>query len=650
MPDITTFNKADQLLAGAPEPDREQEAERILAQQQPGTLQRFGRGFLQGLVNVPLRAGEAIQRAQQPLLQQLQQISPMAARVAAPTVPVRSITVPGATGIAGLAGRFAGAIPPLAAGGAILGAAGTPGIAADALLGASQAPDHPLLGASIGGAGGVIASQGSKLISEIASLRRLAKPSKFVAGDQAVLDEAARRADIAREIGVPNLTAGALTGKGPIQAKEELLLKGAGNEAAAKFQVAADNINKNINQAAENISKELGGDEKTALVMGSDINDILRQTRQAARKKISNIYNSAAEATGSDVPVPSQEIIDTASDAKDSIVGFEFPPIVKRPLDELEAGKELNVGDANKLVIALNTAIRANKGEAAAPLRLGLSRVLDKTHEALDSLGDNSDVASRDLFIKARKARKALGDVFDQGDIVNTIVSNRGSVTGRIAPEKIVEKIFGKTNNITNVNKIENALKFRLDEEGNKIPNPEGEKIWNDLKTTQLNKIIENARDPATRNLSYRNLIRGIKNMGPEVWDKIIDNKNVSDKFNKLISVMDFWQNKAPGVINYSNTANVIARFANSLGDSMFGLTKLPFVGKIFSGLSEIAEKAKDTKWVEDNLRFQDNLKTLRQQASKQKGRITGPLGKTLTKGARLGLLATIANELGGPQ
>jgi len=616
----------------------EQLVTKRMQQEKLPAAERFGAGAAQGLLNIPVRFVQTLQKLDPGLLGT---ISPGA--TALPLLPkVKQVELPQASGVAGKVGNFVGSMAGFAAIPEVEGGLAVKTMA-DAAIGASQDPDHPITGAlTVGGLSGVTRSiPRLPFINRLSALRKTNEASRLGIQDKGILNEAAKRSDIASQAGVTGLTAGALTRQPEIQAREELLLKGDGGPASAKIRQSADSINKQIINSAQGIQKTLGGSEKTALAMGSDVQDILGVTRKDAMKKISSIYDKASSSAGSDVEVPKEGILNELDDAKGNIVDFKLTPNLEGRFNDLET-KPLTVRDANDLAVSINKAIR---GTSDRPTRLGYSRVLNKTYDAMDQLGDNQNLASRDLFVLARQSRRAVGDVFDQKDIVNDLVSNKGSQTSKISPEKAVDRIFGKTNNITNINKIENALKFNIDDAGNKIPNPEGEKTWDNLRTTKLGQIINNSTNNINGQpvLSYSKIIKSINQTGPEAMSKLIDNKEVFNKFDNLVKTMEFSQNKAPGTINYSNTANAISRLSKNLGTSVVRL--IPGGGFMSDFVRSITEHAKDSRWVEDNLRFQDKLKFLRNDLQKKK---LSTLGKILGKGSKAGLLATIANELGG--
>lgn len=442
-------------------------------------------------------------------------------------------------------------------------------------------------------------------ISKLGSF--LAKEEKPLITDPEALREAAARVKQAKEVGVTGLPAGAITRIPEIQAREELMMKGGPTEVAAPLQMAAQQVDKQINNTAQKMINSLGGETKTSMAIGEDVQNVLRGTTDKALKTVGNLYDHASNAPGGNVFLPRNRIVDKFNEINDDFIDVKFSPRVKRIMQELAAPQAtFNVKDANTLNQALNKSYRSATTSAD---RTAIGLMKYEVYNTIDDTFAGQVNPAAELFKIARNARKNLGDVMDQKDVVQAIVRKKSKFTDYIAPEDVAKKIFSSTNSVSNLNKIENALNFDLDPMGRKISNPQGQQVWNNLRRFKFNQFINDSTNIINGRpvLSYFKLIRNYKKVGKPAMDKILGDKVLSTNLDKLMNVMEFWQNKAPGTINYSNTANAINRMANKLTGLM--TARIPFIGGMMNTFRSMVEHAQDKEWVMKNLKLAQMLR-----------------------------------------
>lgn len=469
--------------------------------------------------------------------------------------------------------------------------------------------------------GGEVAAAAGKLFPEaagkLASWFKKDESPLLVTPDK--IREATARAKEAQEIGVKGLTAGALTRDPAIQAKEEMLSKLNTGDASALMRMSNEKINKQINVSAQKIVSSLGGDAKTEAAIGGDVQNTLRGTDTNARSKVSNIYDLAADAPGGNVLLPAKNVIDKFDDVNNDFVDVKFSPRVKKIIGTLKSQEKtgetlfaspvtgapskslFSVKDANLLTKALNRSYRS----ASTPAdKMAISTMSHAVHDTIDDAFAGQINPAAELFKIARTARKNLGDVMSQRDIVENIVRKKAEFTDYIAPEDVAKKIFSSSNTMANLKKVKNALNFSLDADGRKIPNLKGQRVWNNMRQFKLNQFLTDSTTNVNGKpvLSYAKLTRNFKNIGKDAMNEIFGDKEIATKFNKLLNVMDYWQNKAPGVVNYSNSANAIIRAANKLGLS--NISKIPFIGPTLNAFKTMVEHTRDKEWVMKNLRL----------------------------------------------
>jgi len=497
-------------------------------------------------------------------------------------------------------GKVAGTLIPAAA--RVAGVAGT--------TAATAQPGERMSGAISGAAAGLIGEAippglkvGGVGFNKLKKMVGMAKDETPIVTDPKVLGAALDRIKQGEAIGVTGFPAGAITRDPDIQAQEELMLKGKPAEVSAPLKIATENINTQLNQASQKMVDSLGGEAKTDLAMGQDVQNTFRKSDKEARKTIGSLYDSAGDAPGGNINVPSKDILQTADDVKNDFVDVKFSPRVNKILDSLkEKPEEFSVKDANFLTKALNASRTADRANNTA-----ISMLKNKVYETIDNAFKDQTNPAADLFKVARTARKNLGDIFSQKDLVQMITEKKAQFTDYVNPESVANKIFSSTNPLTNLNKVKNALEFNIDAAGKKIANPGGQAVWNNLRRYKFNKFIEDSTNNVNGKpvLSYAKLVRNHKKIGKESMDMILGDKKLSNTFNKLMSVMEFWQNKAPGTINYSNTANVISR----LGDKLASLSGIPGTRWFFSMIKSFSEHISDEDWVMKNLKLAQMLK-----------------------------------------
>jgi len=450
--------------------------------------------------------------------------------------------------------------------------------------------------------------------------------------DPAVLETAANRVKEAKELGIDQLTAGAATREPLIQTIEQRILKQKG-AAADLFREKHQEISNQIYNVGQKMTDAIGGKQMANEVLGGELQSALQDTQRLARNSISKMYEAAAEAPGAQNSLERGDILNTFENLKQDFVDLKLSPAINNALDGLGTkikdnyANPYNILTANKLIQSINKAYR---NTALPDTRAALNILKSKVMDSIDRLADDVTNPSRTLFNLARHFRKELGDIYDQQDIVGLLTRKKGSTTNYIAPEHVAGRIFGTRENITNLNKIEKALQYRIPAdkwitEAKKL-NPDtsfgdlqeiytnniepqfnkNAQLWEDLKTNAFNKLINDStiHKNGLPQLSYQALVKNVKNMGQSSLRKILGNDELADKFNKLIKVMDYWQNQAPSVATRTKAANALHRMAGGIigmiGDpeTRMGL----MLHSPIKLLSTMLEHINDMRWVKANL------------------------------------------------
>jgi hypothetical protein len=434
--------------------------------------------------------------------------------------------------------------------------------------------------------GGIAAAKGAYSVTKSILNRNAIKLAEDAA------EQAMQRIKEAKSIGVDQLSAGAVTRNPTLQAKEEILLKGSDSPAAAQLRKSYEDTEKQLYAASQRIIKALKGTPKNKVSAGSELQSTERAIYSNAQSKIGEIYDAAKSAPGGDAVIPKDDILKTHKEILEDFVDPKFSPGINKVITTLQDKEaQLTVGEANNLIKRLNAASRTTTNLES---KTAINVLKQKVFDAIDTLADDATNPARELFQAARTARKELGDVFNQKDIVETIRKKKAQYTDYIDPEKVVDRI----NTAADWDKIEKSLKFK-GVDG--VVNPEGLAAWDNLRATKLNNFFENATSEVNGQLqlSLNKLTTNYKKIGEPVMKKIIGDDKVFNEFKTLMKVMDYWKNKAPGTVNTSNSANVINRIAErGLGI----LSGIPLISEAAYMLKKLFQEAADKKWVESNL------------------------------------------------
>jgi hypothetical protein len=489
-----------------------------------------------------------------------------------------------------------------------------------------------------------------------------AKPSLI--DDPAVLEAAAERVRNAKELGLDGLTAGAVTRDPKIQTLEKEMLKKSG-AAADLFREAHQEISDKLYNTGQEMIEAAGGKSLANKVLGGELQTALETTRDLARKNVSKMYKIAENAPGANKELPREDILKTLNEIKDDFVDFKLSPGMEREfgeiaelsvdkpklqrlfdvsklseeelknfaqtdqarIGELQYKNSFDVKRANKFIMGLNKIFRTSTDKSQ---RLATSALMSKVMDSIDTLADDGTNPSRVLFNLSRQYRKQLANIYDQKDVVGALLKLKSNLTKYIAPEDVADKIFRSKESITNLERIEGALKYhmRVDKwlaEARKL-NPDldlstleniyntkvaplqksNAELWDNLRASKLNDILKNSTKyiNGTPQLSYKALVEQAKATGEDALNKIFGNAELANKFYKLIDVMDTWQNKAPTVKTQSSAVKAIQKSVGGLfgligsGETRVGgIIHFP-INIIKSLLTQI----QDERWVRANL------------------------------------------------
>ena len=487
--------------------------------------------------------------------------------------------------------------------------------------------------------GGIIGTAIGATYHGVTSMVNWLKGGSRLIDDPAVLQAAADKVKTAKSLGIDNLTAGAATGMPNIQRVEAQALKSS-TPGGNLFRQAHKEISEQIYNAGNNIIKAAGGEENvTKNIFGEQIQNALGNLKGGTSEAIGNMYDEAANAPGWATQVNRADILKAHQDVLDNWTDIKFSPLVTRTLADMAKTTDYGafeqpfaVKDANNLVKALNKSYRvSNSVDQKAAISVLKSKVLD----SLDEMATNDKNPSASLFNMARFFRRELGNVYDNSNIVSIISKTKDKYKQYLKPEDVVTKIFGSTTKISDLNDVEKALTYKMpvDEWINKAKqlNPKvnttnlkliydskiapqaemGQKLWDDLRATKLHDIIKKStlENNGISELNYQKLTQQLSSINSASMEKLLGDKELSNKFNDLVDVLKNFQNKPPTSqnINEANGAiktaldHVYLTTGHSDG-AVFNAISMHV--PIWKGINQILKTVSDSRWVESNLRL----------------------------------------------
>jgi hypothetical protein len=454
--------------------------------------------------------------------------------------------------------------------------------------------------------------------------------------DPAVLEAAANRVKNAKELGIDQLTAGAATRDPVIQSAEAQILKKSGN-APDLFREAHQKISGQIYDAGQKMVDAMGGKVMANKVLGENIQTALESTKQLARSGISSMYTAAAEAPGAMEELSRKELLSVWKELHNDLPDLKLSKRIKREFKDLaEATKDgqtyqnnYNVKIGNRIIIGLN---KMYQGALDGNQKFAIRKLSSSIMDSMDELADLEENPSRTLFNLARHYRKQLADIYDQKDIVAALIKQKSNLTKYISPEDVANRIFGSKENITNLNNIENALKYNIPIDrwmkAAKALNPKSDlselsniysskvkplqednaRLWDNLRASKISDILNKSTVyiNGVAQLSYKSLVKHVKAMGEDSLNKVLGDRELASKFNKLINVMDVWQNKAPTIKTEEGAIKAIHKASSGIfgligdGESRIGgIIHFPF-----NIIRNIVSHINDERWVRANLRL----------------------------------------------
>lgn len=303
--------------------------------------------------------------------------------------------------------------------------------------------------------------------------------------------------------------------------------------AGQKLTSHLDAQNKGLIERGKKIIDDLGGDSRQSssnakAIAGANVQDLLRTSKDARRAKVNELYKTAEDLTGTQLPVSQQNIIsqygDSLQDFGDAVpkqvqnLLEEFsvlPPtsdVLERRVQKLIDGglspeqaqasvrlpKPLTVGTANELRKRINALIPANDPvvqRATIPILDSIDRALDDIALPND-IGEQAGADAVQAFQKARAEARALNKEFSQKDIIQEITSFKpGTETDIVSPGAVVDQILTKKNRVTNISKIKTSL--------DKLGTP-GQERWNELRSGIMLEILGKANRNGSTNAGDR--------------------------------------------------------------------------------------------------------------------------------------------------
>jgi hypothetical protein len=376
---------------------------------------------------------------------------------------------------------------------------------------------------------------------------------------------------VAREIKFQSLNPPVPATRGTIT-RDPVAMRNEGNVSATDAGKPIRDIQLAGNQALldnlDTLKGKVSGTGKTAATAttpeqtGASVQGAARAKLDFAKATTNRLYDAADASAEGAMPVNGAPLVEWLKDPANARNATFLKSALSDYMDE--SG---NISARNLERIRQEATATANGPPSATTHFAGLAKkVIDKMAES----------SGGELYAKARAARTAQGNEFEQQGAVSDLVSNASRTDRTTALENTTKTIIsGSLEDVRNI-------KRTLLTGGDEATRTQGRQAWRDVRR----QVLEDIKNEATKgvalnpdgspNLNAGALKRSIDRYGPEKLDEIFG-PGTTKQLNKILDVARDAKTQPPtSAVGSSTFANVLAFLGKGL---VKGTKPIPFVG-----------------------------------------------------------------------
>jgi hypothetical protein len=376
---------------------------------------------------------------------------------------------------------------------------------------------------------------------------------------------------VAREIKFQSLNPPVPATRGTL-ARDPVAMRNEGNISATDAGKPIRDIQLAANQALldnlDTLKGKVSGTGKTAATAttpeqtGASVQGAARAKLDFAKATTKRLYDAADASAEGALPVSAAPLLEWLKDPANARNASFLKSALSDYMDE--SG---NISARNLERIRQEATATANGPPSATTHFSGQARKI------IDQMAESS---GGELYAKARAARKAQGNEFEQQGAVSDLVSNASRTDRTTALENTTKTIIsGSLEDVRNI-------KRTLLTGGDEATRTQGRQAWRDVRR----QVLEDIKNEATKgvalnpdgspNLNAGALKRSIDRYGPEKLDEIFG-PGTTKQLNKILDVARDAKTQPPtSAVGSSTFANVLAFLGKGL---VKGTKPIPFVG-----------------------------------------------------------------------
>jgi hypothetical protein len=376
---------------------------------------------------------------------------------------------------------------------------------------------------------------------------------------------------VAREIKFQSLNPPVPATRGTL-ARDPVAMRNEGNVSATDAGKPIRDIQLAGNQALldnlDTLKGKVSGTGKTAATAttpeqtGASVQGAARAKLDFAKATTKRLYDAADASAEGAMPVSGAPLVEWLKDPANARNASFLKSALSDYMDE--SG---NISARNLERIRQEATATANGPPSATTHFAGQARKI------IDQMAESS---GGELYAKARAARKAQGNEFEQQGAVSDLVSNASRTDRTTALENTTKTIIsGSLEDVRNI-------KRTLLTGGDEATRTQGRQAWRDVRR----QVLEDIKNEATKgvalnpdgspNLNAGALKRSIDRYGPEKLDEIFG-PGTTKQLNKILDVARDAKTQPPtSAVGSSTFANVLAFLGKGL---VKGTKPIPFVG-----------------------------------------------------------------------
>lgn len=423
-------------------------------------------------------------------------------------------------------------------------------------------------------------------------------------------DEAAKAgapvtpAELARVVRAQNLPAPAELTKGQMtqnrqQLRDEFNLRRTKVGQSLDDQLA--NQDKALSESLDIIKLKTGGGTTAGreAEAGEKITKPLLDQLKSSQDKVSQLYKVADEAGETLTKVDHTPLIKWV---EDNYAAMHSAPAMKSLVADLKKSGLVTFTDDGAATIGREPTIREVESLRQAMVKWGKADGASGSYmgEAKRVLDGITDGKGGELYAKARAARIAQREQFEDPMVINRLVSEKAG-GDRVTPFEDVFKRSVITGSVDDLSKLRGQLLTGGEDaalQGN------GVQAFKDLRAAALDYIKLGAMNNAKDEFSYAGLKKSMDSIGREKMEVLFGKNTANELFNVLESAKDMKAvfNKT-GVYNPGTASAGMDWLINVLDNvtGIVGLGKAGTYGRIFlkGGAEKIKEMVNEPKLVE---------------------------------------------------